>query len=254
MIRSWLNRMSIVFSGLLLATALMNTAPAQAQSWPKIQSSPDATKVLDTFKRGPYQHIASGRIARETLVSGMYALLDPSGKYAPLFVDADNTRLKNGSSPWIDIASGNNLNTAQTLALKQEMAQKLKTNSAIPFQYGSGNTKAIMVSAYDCPYCQQLEKALDAANIDATIYVFPMSLQTNRAGPMDIARNIWCNNQNEAAWKAMTLSKQAPEQALASCDKDARHTTELMSLFDIKAVPARIHPNGRITSFKASDF
>lgn len=250
---SWNYRIFSVLTGLVLTALLLATSPTYAQSWPKIQPSADATKVLDTFKVGPYKKMAAGRVARETLVKGIYVLIDPNGKYAPIFLDAKNTRLKNGSSPWVDIKTGNNLTNAQTLALRQEMASNLNTDAAIRFKYGSGQTPSILVSAYDCPYCRQLEQELDAGKANATVYVFPMALQTNRPGPMGIARNIWCNATPDIAWKGMILSKNAPTQAPASCKNDARQTAELMTLFDIKAVPARIHSNGRVGPFKASD-
>lgn len=254
MLQSWRHRASAAFAGLLLSATLMglDATPAHAQNWPNIQSSGAATKVLADFKRGPYGKIAAGRVARETLVTDIYALIDPSGKYGPVFVDAKNKYLKNGASPWLEIASGKSLSAAQIRALKQKMAQSLNTNRAIRFTYGAGKTNAIMVSAYDCPYCRKLEQELDAGGVNATVYVFPMALQTTRPGPMGIARNIWCSAQSDAAWKAMTISKQAPGQAAPTCDKDARQTAELMTLFDIKAVPARIYSDGRVAQFKAN--
>lgn len=255
MLNFWHHRTSVAIAGLLLSLGLLgfNSAIADTQNWPTIQSSGAAKKVLDTFKKGPYRKLAADRIARETLVTGTYALIDPSGKYGPIFVDAKNTRLKNGTSPWLNIATGKSLSATQTHAIKQEMAQNLKTDRAIRFTYGSGKGNAIMVSAYDCPYCQRLEKALDASGANATVYVFPMALQTTRSAAMGVARNIWCSAASDTAWKKMLLSRQAPSPAASGCEKDARQTAELMSLFEIKAVPARIHPDGRVTSFKADN-
>lgn len=238
--------LSVAFTG-------FSAADAQAQAWPELRASAQAADVLAAFKRGPYGQMAKGRVARETLVPGIYAIADPSGKYAPIFTDARIARMKNGSGAWLSVDSGKPLPAAQVQALRREMAAKLDVGRAVTLAYGSGGPEAILVSAYDCPYCRQLEKALDAGKADATVHVFPMSLQYNRPAPMAVARNIWCSTEPGAAWKAAVLEGKAPAPAAADCDKDARDTSMLMALFDIKAVPARIHADGRVSPFLIED-
>ncbi|VFR21941.1 Thiol:disulfide interchange protein DsbC [plant metagenome] len=229
-------------------------APAvHAQAWPALRASSDESQVLAAFKKGPYGNMAKGRVARQTVVPGIYAIVDPAGKYAPLFTDAKITKMKNGGSGWLDVASGNPLPAAQVQALRRDMASRIDTGRAIPYQYGQGGKGAILVTAYDCPYCRKLEQELDASAVNAKVYVFPTSLQHNQPGPMALARDIWCSADAASAWKAAILRKEAPAKAASSCTKDARDTSWLMTLFDIKGVPARILPDGRVGMFKVGE-
>lgn len=231
----------------VVVLGLVGFGEANAQGWPALQTDAAGAKVLASFKRGPYGSMAKGRMARETLVPGIYALVDPTGKYGPIFTDAKITRMKNGTSAWIDVPSGSQLSSDQVKALRSDMARRLDVGRAIPFTYGSGSEKAILVSAYDCPYCRRLEEKLDSGSFNATVYLFPMALQHNRPGPMAVARDIWCSSQPTSAWKAAILQGQNPAPAPTTCSKDARDTSMLMALFDIKGVPARIGADGRIS-------
>lgn len=238
---------TLAMSATLLAATAGFSAQAHAQSWPPMKTDAASAKVLSAFERSPYGKMAKGRVARETLVSGIYALVDPSGKYGPIFIDAKVTRLKNGNSQWIDVASGKQLSTAQARAMRGDMAKRVKVDRAIPFQYGNAKDRVILVSAYDCPYCRQLEQKFDSGSVNATVYLFPLSLQHTRPAPMAVARDIWCSPQAGDAWKATILNQQKPSPSPSGCDKDARDTSMLMTLFDIKGVPVRINPDGRIS-------
>lgn len=244
-----------IMSAVLATLSLSLTAPAaHAQSWPALRASADESKVLAAFKNGPYGPMAKGRVARQTVVPGIYAIVDPNNsKYAPLFTDAKITKMKNGNSGWLDVASGNPLPASQVQALRRDMASRIDTGRAIPFQYGQGGKGAILVTAYDCPYCRKLEQELDASSVNAKVYVFPASLQHTQPGPMALARDIWCSEDAASAWKAAILRKEAPAKAASSCMKDARDTSWLMTLFDIKGVPARILPDGRVGMFKVGE-
>ncbi|SAI56504.1 thiol:disulfide interchange protein (periplasmic) [Bordetella ansorpii] len=228
-------------------------AEVRAQSWPKVQARAEAVKVLAAFKRGPYGDMARDRVARQTPVSGIYALMDPAGKYGPIFTDEKISRMKNGNGAWLDVASGKPLGTRQVQAMRRDMAARIDTAGAITVRYGNGGKDAILVSAYDCPYCEKLEMALDKSKVNADVHVFPMSLQHNQAGPMGLARDIWCSADPAKAWKTSVLQGIAPEPAPAGCNKDARDTSMLMLLFDLKAVPARIHADGRVSQFRIQD-
>lgn len=231
----------------VVGLGLAGFGEAYAQDWPTLQIDAAGAKVLASFKRGPYGSMAKGRVARETLVLGIYALVDPTGKYGAIFTDAKITLMKNGTSAWIDVSSGSQLSSDQVKALRSDMVRRLDVGRTIPFTYGSGTDKAILVSAYDCPYCRQLEKKLDSGIFNVTVYLFPMALQHNRPGPMAVARDIWCSSQPSSAWKAAILQRQNPVPAPTTCSKDARDTSMLMALFDIKGVPARIGADGRIS-------
>ena len=234
----------------LSIVAAFGAPDARAQGWPALQTSPEAAQALAVFKRGPYGQMAKGRVAHATLVKGIYAIADPTGRYGPIFTDARATRMKNGGSAWLDVASGKPLADAQVRSLRRDMAAGLDLSRAIAFRYGSGTERAVLVSAYDCPYCRQLEQTLDGGSFDATVHLFPMSLQHNRPGSMAIARDIWCSADPATAWKAALLRGEAPVRAAPGCDKDARDAGMLLALFDIKAVPARIGPDGTVTQFQ----
>lgn len=220
---------------------------AAAQGWPRLQTDAAGARVLAAFERGPYGKMARGRVVRETPVAGVYALVDPTGKYSPIFTDAKITRIKNGGDAWIDVASGRPLPAAQARALRSDMAKRIAVDRGIAFQYGSGKEHAVLVSAYDCPYCRQLEQKLDKGSFNGVLYLFPMALQHNRPAAMALARDVWCSPDPGPAWKAAILDRKQPARAPASCTKDARDTTMLMALFDIKGVPARINPDGRVS-------
>ena len=248
-----MNRIRFDRVGLVLAALMLFAAPtgfslatAQSKGWPPIQSTEQEKKVLADFRDGPYGPMASGRVARQTLVAGTYALMDPQGKYSAIYTDYKITRMKNGGSPWMDIASGKPLSATQVRSIRQDMIKRIDKSDAIKFTYGTGGNDAVLISAYDCPYCKKMEQALDAGNVNSTLYVLPMALQHNRPAPMAKARDIWCSPDAAKAWKAMILKNQTPAPAPASCKQDPRKSVELMHLFDIKGVPTRIFADGRI--------
>lgn len=244
----WFDRVGLALAALMLFAAPtgFGSTHAQSEGWPAIQSTDQEKKVLADFRSGPYGPMASGRVARQTVVAGTYALVDPKGKYSAIYTDDKITRMKNGGSPWLDIATGKPLPSTQVRSIRQHMIKRIDTSDAITFTYGTGGNDAVLISAYDCPYCKKMEQALDAGNVNLTLHVFPMALQHNQPAPMNKARDIWCSPDPAKAWKAAVLSGQSPTPASPSCKHDPRQSVELMHLFDIKGVPTRIFADGRI--------
>ncbi len=151
----------------------------------------------------------------------------------------------------MDVASGQPLPAARQLEIRKYMVEHINLSEAIAFQYGTGAKREIIVSAYDCPVCRNLERTLDQKQPDMTVYVFPSTLDTSNAQRLEEAYAIRCSADPKQAWKAAILKGVKPDPSHADCTKDPRDVETFMYLFGIKSVPTRIEDDGSTSIVRA---
>ena len=104
---------------------------------------------------------------------------------------------------------------------------------------GTGPVRMLMVSAPDCRYCVQAERALDGAKIRYAIIPSYLDAQ-NRS----IVRNIYCSPNNAVAWtQVMQQRKLPPNRSCAAYDET--HFRALRSII-YSATPAYMFPDGDV--------
>ncbi len=210
-----------------------------------------AAEVMQAFQHSPYSPMAQGRVAHTTLLQGMYALVDPTGRTHPIYIDEHVKIMKNGSQPWYDVASGQPLPAGRQLEIRKHMVEHIALSEAIAFQYGTGAKREIVVSAYDCPFCRNVERTLDQKQPDMTVYVFPSTLDHTNAQRMEEAYAIRCSDDPKQAWKAAVLKGVKPASSHADCTKDPSDIETFEYLFGIRSYPSRIEDDGSVSIMRA---
>lgn len=93
--------------------------------------------------------------------------------------------------------------------------------NSLPFEHaikivkGDGSRQLAAFEDPLCPYCAELEKALEALN-NYTLYVFLLPLENLHPGATSLARSIWCADDPGATWSAWMQRDARPESR--SCD------------------------------------
>lgn len=117
----------------------------------------------------------------------------------------------------LDTRRQTNLTQARIAQLSTIDFSKLPLHDAIVSTRGQGTRKLVVFADPQCPYCQQLEAAIEGRD-DLTVYTFLMPI----LGPdsLEKARAIWCARDRGAAWRGWMREGTAPT-AQAGCDTSA---------------------------------
>ena len=118
----------------------------------------------------------------------------------------------------------------------------LPLNDAIVNVQGSGKRKLAVFSDPDCPYCQQLAKALAQLN-DVTIYTFLMPLDELHPNARNRSIAVWCANDRSSAWLALMERGVAPKHA--KCENPLERNADLASRLGVRGTPALFAEDGR---------
>ena len=191
-------------SGLLVSAALLG-ANAHA----------GVDDVARRIKASAVSNVLSNWMIRETLVRGWYALHHPSGQFEPYIIDENATMLRTNEG-WQPL--GNNglsraLDAAGEQRLRAAFVPAMRVENAIAYRFGNGMKQVALITAFDCPVCKMLEHEMaSAANtLDATIYVFPMSLDFRNSAAMETAARLWCRPDAAATWRSVMVGGVSPK-------------------------------------------
>lgn len=131
----------------------------------------------------------------------------------------------------------------------------IRFDKLIQLKRGKGSNRILLLSAYDCPYCIQLERMLESAGdkVDATFYIVPATLRPGEKARQENVRNIWCASDNSATWHQglLSASQQFPTaNAGAACpwsDLDRRDMAIVLRSMGVKEIgyPFVIPDNGQ---------
>ena len=132
--------------------------------------------------------------------------------------------------------------------------RNVRFDKLIQIKQGKGTQQILLVSAYDCPFCIQLERMLSSAGdkVDATFYIVPSTLNHRDKSRQENVHNIWCANDNAATWRngLLKAAQQYPASAtVAACtlgDADWRDMYIVLRSLGVKdfAYPFMLSDNG----------
>src|SRR5574343_334171 len=165
-----------------------------------------------------------------------YALADETGN--TIFVSEDLRYAVSGAV--LDHITGKNLSEqAQARPMKFSFSD-LDLSDAI--KIGSGPTKLIVFADPKCGYCKKLERELDGARDQFTVYV--VLLPVLGQASLDDAQNIWCNADPAAAWLDAMHDK--PVAKAAACAMPIEKNLALAKKYGITGTPTIVLPDGKI--------
>ncbi len=165
----------------------------------------------------------------DTLVNGVYRLEDRgSGRFIALITERGD--LKGDSEGWTRVGPEGPIPLTDTelAQLRAEVMRSVAWDRLIEDRYGrGGGRRLILVSAVNCPFCQNMEANLArmAASLDTTFYVLTSSLTPlSNDGPglrtWQQAAALRCAKDPGAAWRRFWANRSVPADP-AGCAVDA---------------------------------
>lgn len=146
----------------------------------------------------------------------------------------------------IDAKSRESLTEKRLEQLSAIQPARLPLEQAVKIVRGDGSRQLIVFSDPDCPFCKKLERELQQLN-NLTVYVFLYPLDSLHPQARKKAQRVWCASDRAAAWLALMLENQAPDNN-GDCDNPVQATVLLAEKLGIRGTPALVFPNGRKVS------
>lgn len=213
-----------------LAVLAVMPLPAVAASTP---AAPEiVARLKSLYPNTQFASMSQSPIAglTEVVMGENVAYVDGSGRYF-LFGHV------------YDMQEGKDLTAALPAKLSPSIDfAALPLEDAIVNVQGSGKRKLAVFSDPDCPYCQQLAKALVQLN-DVTIYTFLMPLDELHPNARKRSVAVWCAPDRSSAWLALMERGIAPKHA--NCKNPLERNAALASRLGVHGTPAMFAEDGR---------
>ena len=145
----------------------------------------------------------------------------------------------------VDIKNKKNLTQMEKDRITTVDFSKLPLDKAIVRVKGNGTRKLVLFSDPECPYCQGLEKQLEAVN-DVTIYTFLLPLTDLHPGALRKSQLIWCAKDKAKAWNDMLVKQKEPKGSNTQCDTPISDIKEIATKNWITGTPAIVFPSGKL--------
>lgn len=176
---------------------------------------------------------------RESLIPGFYGINTSPSEVGPrLFMDGNLTVYGNFSTGYAHLSgphAGQDLNSQEARELFLSMLAALPKDRLITYKFGDGSRQVLLFTAYDCPACRSVEKALQqqGQRLNATVYLIPTSLryETNPSARAPV-QNLVCATDRETAWQNLILKGQAVPGG--RCSERADDYAYLYRVFPVK--------------------
>ncbi|MFL6657198.1 MAG: thioredoxin fold domain-containing protein [Massilia sp.] len=193
---------------------------------------------------------------QETLIKGLYRWEQGPGTGVVFVNDAVTLMLATNSvvvTDWMQpVRNPQPISEAEKGELLKEMVRNIRFEKLIKIEQGTGKTKLLLVSAFDCPYCIKFERMLASAGdkVDATIYILPGTLNWRENARASTVRNIWCANDNARLWRTTLVKASQSYGNLpnGSCDLGAQQVDDLMIILQTQygkfGFPAMVFADG----------
>lgn len=213
--------------------------------------------VAKRIKASAVSNVLGNWTIRETLVRGWYSLHHPSGQYEPYIIDEKATMLRTNEG-WQPLGSNGlskPLDAAGEQRLRAAFVPAMRVENAIAYRFGNGTKKVALITAHDCPVCKMLEREITSAanTLDATVYVFPMSLNYRNAASMETATRLWCRPDAAATWRSVMSGGVSPKMVPAAeplkggCGfRNASATRTLARMTGAVGTPALLFEDGSL--------
>lgn len=225
---------------------------------------------LEPYMKQFSPQICGGAI-NETLVRGLYRC-DGGRGVGQAYVNEAATlvMLTNGRDivDYVEPGPGAKpVSEEERRGLLADMLRNIRLDQLIHLKQGNGSTRVLLISAFDCPFCIQLERMMAAqgSRLDADIYVLPSTLDASKHANTSTVRNMWCARDNAAVWR-QTLTKATGgyfDLPFGSCDRTSQDTRDIETLlaalgpqFARRSYPRMLLGNGQVytSSTDAAEF
>lgn len=145
----------------------------------------------------------------------------------------------------VDLKNRQNLTQQEKDRITVVDYSQLPLDKAIVRVKGNGTRKLALFSDPECPYCQGLEKQLEAVN-DVTIYTFLLPLSDLHPGALRKSQLIWCAKDRAKAWNDMLLKQKEPKGSNTTCETPIKDIAEIAAKNWITGTPGVIFSNGKL--------
>lgn len=174
---------------------------------------------------------------QQSSVSGLYEVITAD---RIVYADATGEHLIIGQV--MSTATRQNLTEQRWNEINKIDFNTLPFEQAIKIVKGNGTRKLVAFEDPLCPYCAELEKALETLT-DYTLYVFLLPLESIHPGATALARSIWCADDPAATWSAWMQRDVKPETR--SCDSvPGEQLGELAKKLKINSTPTLYFADG----------
>jgi thiol:disulfide interchange protein DsbC len=228
--------LSILVLGLLLTSAAQTIPAAQA---PGSAPAPTPEGLRETLQsRYPEIRIVD---VQPTPVAGIFEIYTGA---SVVYATGSGDHLFVG--PLIDTQTREDLSASSVEARNSIDFSSLPRDRAIKFVKGNGKREVAIFSDPDCPYCQQLEKAMTAVT-DMTVYLYLYPIEELHPEAPVRARAIWCAKDPQAAWTAWMIQQKNPAAAGSECGGDPIDQLKQLgrTTLRINSTPTLFFSNGR---------
>ncbi len=174
---------------------------------------------------------------QESSVPGLYEVITTD---RIVYADASGEHLIIGQI--MNTTTRQNLTEQRWNDLNRIDFNSLPFEHAIKIVKGDGSRKLVAFEDPLCPYCAELEKALETLT-DYTLFVFLLPLESIHPGATVLARSIWCADDPAATWSAWMQRDVKPEAR--SCDTvPGEQLGELAKKLKINSTPTLYFADG----------
>jgi len=175
---------------------------------------------------------------RPSPLAGMYEVFTGN---SIAYVDASGDFLMVGQL--LDTRTRQDLSAESMEARTATDFGKLPLDKAIRIVKGDGSRQLVVFSDPDCPYCEQLEKAL-APVTNVTIHVLLLPIESLHPDAAARSQRLWCAEDPAAAWNDWMLRRKDPVER--SCDNvPVKDIQKLAVDLKITSTPTLVFGNGR---------
>ncbi len=190
-------------------------------------------KVIES--RYPGTHVAD---VQPSAIPGVYEVF--TGDQI-VYSDASADHVLMG--PMVDTRTRHNLTEERLNDRGRIDFGTLPFNRAIKVVKGNGSHAFAVFSDPDCPYCQRLEKALEAVT-DTTEYVFLFPIGSLHPQAPAKAIAIWCAKDRAHAWQQWMHEKKLPPAGTCH-DDPVKELAALGEKLNINSTPTIFFADGR---------
>ncbi|MBC7804468.1 MAG: DsbC family protein [Candidatus Parcubacteria bacterium] len=145
----------------------------------------------------------------------------------------------------IELKTKSDLSQLRLAELRRVDFSQLPLDKAILKVKGKGTRKLAVFADPDCPFCREMEPALDALE-DVTIYTFLLPLPSIHPDAMRKATLIWCAPDRSKAWDDWMLRGKLPENGNLGCATPILEVAQLAKRLNIEGTPGLVFSDGEL--------
>jgi thiol:disulfide interchange protein DsbC len=198
----------------------------------------DVSANIAAILQSRFPHVKIEQVSPVPRLAGIYEVVTQS---EIVYTDASANLLIAGKI--LDTRTQANITEERWSELHTIDFNALPLALAIKTVRGDGSRRLAVFEDPDCPYCQELERAMQGLT-DVTIYTFLYPLESVHPDARQKAVNIWCAKERATAWSEWMLKRVAPPND--SCkDEPVARILELGATLKVNSTPTLFFADGR---------